>query len=46
MARVPRVTKNIDPGFGGEGFGRELRECVVLEVVDAYLSADQETSKA
>ena len=44
MARVPRVTKNIDPGFGGEGFGRELRESVVLEVVDAYLSADQETS--
>ena len=46
MTRVPRVTKNIDPDFSGEGFGRELGERVVLEVVDAYLSADQKTSKA
>ena len=45
MARVPRVTKSIDPDFSGEGFGWELGERIVLEVVDAYLSADQETLK-
>ena len=34
--------KNMDPDFSVEGFERELREYIVPEVVDAYLSADQE----
>ena len=36
------VMKNIDPDFSVEGFERELREYIVPEVVDAYLSAERE----
>lgn len=45
-ARVQRLMKSIDPMFNMEGFERELREYIVPEVVDAYLSADQEALKA
>jgi mitochondrial import inner membrane translocase subunit TIM44 len=45
-AQVLRVMKNMDPDFSREHFERELREYIVPEVVDAYLSADQEALKA
>jgi import inner membrane translocase subunit TIM44 len=45
-AQVMRLMKNMDPSFSREGFERELREYIVPEVVDAYLSADQESLKA
>ena len=45
-AQVQRLMKAIDPTFNMEGFERELREYIVPEVVDAYLSADQEALKA
>ena len=45
-AQVLKVMKNIDPDFNREGFERELREYIVPEVVDAYLSADREALKA
>jgi len=32
--------KILDPSFSMEAFKRELREYIVPEVVDAYLSAD------
>lgn len=38
--------KAIDPTFNMEGFERELREYIVPEVVDAYITADQEALKA
>ena len=38
--------KNMDPDFSREGFERELREYIVLEVVDACLSTDREALKA
>ncbi|KAK4686908.1 hypothetical protein P7C73_g3214, partial [Tremellales sp. Uapishka_1] len=41
-ARVVRAMKEIDPEFRMEAFNRELREYIVPEVVDAYLSADRE----
>ena len=44
-AQVSRVMKNMDPDFNRESFERELREYIVPEVVDAYLSADQEGLK-
>ena len=34
--------KEMDPYFTREAFERELRECIVPEVVDAYLSVDKE----
>ena len=40
------MMKSMDPGFSREGFGRELREYIVPEVVDASLSADREALKA
>lgn len=40
------MMKNLDPSFSMESFERELREYIVPEVVDAYLSADQEALKA
>ena len=40
------VMKSMDPGFSREGFGRELREYIVPEVVGASLSADREALKA
>ncbi|THH32400.1 hypothetical protein EUX98_g1789 [Antrodiella citrinella] len=45
-AQVQRLMKAIDPTFNMENFERELREYIVPEVVDAYLSADQEALKA
>lgn len=34
--------KSMDPSFSREAFEKELREYIVPEVVDAYLSADKE----
>ncbi|KAJ6620629.1 hypothetical protein B0H10DRAFT_1911835 [Mycena sp. CBHHK59/15] len=45
-AQVMRLMKNLDPDFTREGFERELREYIVPEVVDAYLTADQPALKA
>ncbi|KAJ6581886.1 import inner membrane translocase subunit tim44 [Mycena capillaripes] len=45
-AQVTRLMKNLDPDFTREGFERELREYIVPEVVDAYLTADQAALKA
>ncbi|EJD47973.1 import inner membrane translocase subunit tim44 [Auricularia subglabra TFB-10046 SS5] len=44
-AQVTRMFRDIDPSFTMEGFGRELREYIVPEIVDAYLSADREALK-
>ncbi|KAG6850555.1 hypothetical protein H0H93_011754 [Arthromyces matolae] len=46
MAQVMRMMKAFDPDFNRESFERDLREYIVPEVVDAYLSADQEALKA
>jgi len=45
-AQVTRLMRTMDPAFTRESFERELREYIVPEVVDAYLSADQEALKA
>ena len=45
-ARVLRSMKLLNPSFSMESFERELREYIVLEVVDAYLSADNEALKS
>ncbi|KAJ7210529.1 hypothetical protein GGX14DRAFT_451006 [Mycena pura] len=45
-AQVMRLMKNLDPYFTREAFERELREYIVPEVIDAYLSADQAALKA
>ena len=45
-ARVLRSMKILDPSFSMESFERELREYIVPEVVDAYLSADNEALKS
>lgn len=45
-AQVQRLMKAMDPSFNMESFERELREYIVPEVVDAYLTADQEALKA
>ena len=45
-ARVLRSMKMLDPSFSMEAFERELREYIVPEVVDAYLSADNEGLKS
>lgn len=45
-AQVIRMMKSLDPDFNQGDFERELREYIVPEVVDAYLSADQESLKA
>lgn len=45
-AQVMRLMKALDPTFNREGFERELREYIVPEVVDAYLSADQEALRS
>ena len=45
-AQVQRLMKAMDPTFNMEGFERELREYIVPEVVDAYLSADREALEA
>jgi mitochondrial import inner membrane translocase subunit TIM44 len=41
-AQVMKLMKALDPTFNKENFERELREYIVPEVVDAYLSADRE----
>ena len=46
QAQVQRRMKIMDPTFTLETFERELREYIIPEVVDAYLSADQESLKA
>ena len=45
-AQVQRRMKLLDPTFTLETFERELREYIIPEVVDAYLTADQESLKA
>ncbi|OSD03053.1 mitochondria import inner membrane translocase TIM44 subunit [Trametes coccinea BRFM310] len=45
-AQVQRMMKAMDPTFNMESFERELREYIVPEVVDAYLSADREALRA
>ncbi len=45
MAKVIRAMRELDPDFGMESFQRELREYIVPEVVDAYLSADRDSLK-
>ncbi|KZP01416.1 TIM44 subunit of mitochondria import inner membrane translocase [Calocera viscosa TUFC12733] len=42
MAKVTRILRQMDPTFSVEAFTRELREYIIPEVVDAYLSADRE----
>ncbi|KAG2157820.1 uncharacterized protein EDB93DRAFT_1326000 [Suillus bovinus] len=42
-AQVTRMIRAMDPSFSREAFERELREYIVPEVVDAYLSADRES---
>lgn len=42
-AQVTRILRTMDPTFQMENFSRELREYIVPEVVDAYLSADRES---
>lgn len=44
-AQVMRLMKSLDPTFNRESFERELREYIVPEIVDAYLSADQAALK-
>ncbi|KAG8861395.1 protein translocase subunit [Tulasnella sp. 330] len=44
-AQVVRAFRALDPSFDMEGFSRELREYIVPEVVDAYLTADKEALK-
>ncbi|KAG6900320.1 hypothetical protein C0993_012517 [Termitomyces sp. T159_Od127] len=46
MAQVMRAMKIFDPDFNRETFERELREYIIPEVVDAYLSADQEALRS
>ncbi|EPT01044.1 hypothetical protein FOMPIDRAFT_1121152 [Fomitopsis schrenkii] len=45
-AQVQRRMKLLEPTFSLETFERELREYIIPEVVDAYLTADQESLKA
>ncbi|KAI6112585.1 hypothetical protein F5141DRAFT_1108435 [Pisolithus sp. B1] len=42
VAQVTRMMRALDPHFSREAFERELREYIVPEIVDAYLSADKE----
>ncbi|KZT10023.1 import inner membrane translocase subunit tim44 [Laetiporus sulphureus 93-53] len=46
QARVQRCIKMMDPTFTLESFERELRAYIIPEIVDAFLSADQEALKA
>ncbi|KAI5123531.1 hypothetical protein M0805_006691 [Coniferiporia weirii] len=41
-AQIVRLMRTLDPMFDRESFERELREYIVPEIVDAYLSADRE----
>lgn len=42
VAQVTRMMRALDPHFAKDAFERELREYIIPEVVDAYLSADKE----
>jgi len=42
-AQVTRMIRAMDPNFSRETFEKELREYIIPEVVDAYLSADRES---
>lgn len=42
---MTRMLRAMDPFFEREAFERELREYIIPEVVDAYLSADRESLK-
>ncbi|KAM0749556.1 Tim44-domain-containing protein [Meredithblackwellia eburnea MCA 4105] len=44
-AKVVRLVKEMDPDFTQEGFVRELREYIVPELVEAYVTADGVTLK-
>lgn len=44
-AQVTRMLRAIDPSYDPETLQRELREYIIPEVVDAYLSADQQALK-
>lgn len=44
-AQVTRALRAIDPTYNPEVFQRELREYIIPEIIDAYLSADQESLK-
>ncbi|KAG8782109.1 protein translocase subunit [Serendipita sp. 401] len=44
-AQVTRMFKTMDPSYDPETFQRELREYIIPEVVDAYLSADKDSLK-
>lgn len=44
-AQVTRKLKDMDPTYNQEQFLRELREYIIPEVIDAYLSADKEVLK-
>jgi import inner membrane translocase subunit TIM44 len=44
-AQVVRMFRQMDPEFSMEVFERELREYIVPEVVDAYLTTDGESLK-
>lgn len=44
-AKVTRLMRIMDPGFEVEMFAREMREYIVPEVLDAYLTGDQESLK-
>ena len=41
-AQVTRMLRAMDPGYNPETFQRELREYIIPELIDAYLSADQQ----
>lgn len=45
FAQVTRLMRIMDPTYDRESFERELREYIIPEVVDAFLSADQEALK-
>lgn len=45
-AQVTKILRAMDPSFEVEAFHRELREYIIPEVVDAYLSADREALRA
>jgi len=45
-AQVTKILRAMDPSFEVEAFHRELREYIIPEIVDAYLSADREALRA
>ena len=45
-AQVTKILRTMDPSFEVEAFHRELREYIIPEIVDAYLSADREALRA